>query len=105
MNNEKTPDEIMLNPSYLKKLNEIEARRDELPPYLLKELEEYEKNPLNKIDNEFIRKVLDYLSDEKNSSEYKRYLFDPSIRYDMMHEENYNPHETRITIPILFGTF
>ena len=97
------PDEIMLNPEYLKKIqdSEKEKQSDEIPQDLKDYVDELMSNPLNQVDCVVMKYILDYLSDPMNSSIYRdQAIFKNQSNID---EQNDESEEFRVTIP-LFST-
>ena len=97
------PDEIMLNPEYLKKIqdSEKEKQSDEIPQDLKDYVDELMENPLNQVDCSVMKYILDYLSDPMNSSIYRdQAIFKNQSNID---EQNDESEEFRVTIP-LFST-
>ena len=99
------PDEIMLNPEYLKKIqdSEKEKQSDEIPQDLKDYVDELMSNPLNQIDCSVMKYILDYLSDPMNSSIYRdQAIFKNQSNID---EQNDESEEFRVTIPIFSTKF
>ena len=99
------PDEIMLNPEYLKKMedSEKEKQSDEIPQDLKDYVDELMENPLNQVDCSVMKYILDYLSDPMNSSIYRdQAIFKNQSNID---EQNDESEEFRVTIPIFSTKF
>ena len=99
------PDEIMLNPEYLKKMqdSEKEKQSDEIPQDLKDYVDELMSNPLNQVDCVVMKYILDYLSDPMNSSIYRdQAIFKNQSNID---EQNDESEEFRVTIPIFSTKF
>ena len=101
------PDEIMLNPEYLKKMedSEKEKQSDEIPQDLKDYVDELMSNPLNQIDCSVMKYILDYLSDPMNSSIYRdQTIFKNQSNIDEPNDEP-ESEEFRMTIPIFSTKF
>ena len=98
------PDEIMLNPEYLKKMEDSEEKQsDEIPQDLKDYVDELMSNPLNQVDCSVMKYILDYLSDPMNSSIYRdQAIFKNQSNID---EQNDESEEFRVTIPIFSTKF
>ena len=101
------PDEIMLNPEYLKKMedSEKEEQSNEIIPQDLKDyVDELMSNSLNQVDGgAVIKYILDHLSDPMNSSIYRDQVIfkNPSDIGETKDEPE--SEQFKITIP-LFST-
>lgn len=101
------PDEIMLNPEYLKKMedSENEKQSDEIIPQDLKDyVDELMSNPLNQVDGgAVIKYILDYLSDPMNSSIYRDQVIFKNQSDIGETKDEPESEQFKITIP-LFST-
>lgn len=101
------PDEIMLNPEYLKKMedSENEKQSDEIIPQDLKDyVDELMSNPLNQVDGgATIKYILDYLSDPMNSSIYRDQVIFKNQSDIGETKDEPESEQFKITIP-LFST-
>ena len=100
------PDEIMLNPEYLKKMEDSEEKQsDEIPQDLKDYVDELMENPLNQIDCSVMKYILDYLSDPMNSSVYHdQVIFKNQSNIGETKDEP-ESEEFRMTIPIFSTKF
>ena len=100
------PDEIMLNPEYLKKMEDSEEKQsDEIPQDLKDYVDELMENPLNQVDCVVMKYILDYLSDPMNSSIYRdQTIFKNQSNIDEPNDEP-ESEEFRMTIPIFSTKF
>lgn len=102
------PDEIMLNPEYLKKMKDQGDNNkcnDEIPQDLKDYVDEWMANPANQVDGAVMKYILDYLSDPMNSSIYcDEVIFKTSSGIDSSKDEP-ESDEVRITIPIFSTSF
>ena len=101
------PDEIMLNPEYLKKIedSEKENQSNEIPQDLKDYVDELMENPLNQVDCVVMKYILDYLSDPMNSSIYRdQAIFKNQSNIDEQNDES-ESEEFRVTIPIFSTKF
>ena len=101
------PDEIMLNPEYLKKIedSEKENQSDEIPQDLKDYVDELMENPFNQIDGAVMKYILDYLSDPMNSSIYRdNVIFKNHYDNDGIKDET-SSKDIRVTIPIFSTKF
>ena len=100
------PDEIMLNPEYLKKMEDSEEKQsDEIPQDLKDYVDELMSNPLNQVDCSVMKYILDYLSDPMNSSIYRdQTIFKNQSNIDEQNDES-ESEEFRMTIPIFSTKF
>ena len=100
------PDEIMLNPEYLKKMEDSEEKQsDEIPQDLKDYVDELMSNPLNQVDCSVMKYILDYLSDPMNSSIYRdQAIFKNQSNIDEPNDES-ESEEFRVTIPIFSTKF
>lgn len=100
------PDEIMLNPEYLKKMQDSEEKQsDEIPQDLKDYVDELMSNPLNQVDCVVMKYILDYLSDPMNSSIYRdQTIFKNQSNIDEPNDEP-ESEEFRMTIPIFSTKF
>ena len=100
------PDEIMLNPEYLKKIQDSEEKQsDEIPQDMKDYVDELMENPLNQVDCSVMKYILDYLSDPMNSSIYRdQVIFKNQSNIDEQNDES-ESEEFRVTIPIFSTKF
>ena len=100
------PDEIMLNPEYLKKIQDSEEKQsDEIPQDMKDYVDELMENPLNQVDCSVMKYILDYLSDPMNSSIYRdQVIFKNQSNIDEPNDES-ESEEFRVTIPIFSTKF
>lgn len=101
------PDEIMLNPEYLKKIqdSEKEKQSDEIPQDLKDYVDELMSNPLNQIDCSVMKYILDYLSDPMNSSIYRDQTIFKNQSNIVGQNDEPESEEFRMTIPIFSTKF
>ena len=98
------PDEIMLNPEYLKKIQDSEEKQsDEIPQDLKDYVDELMSNPLNQIDCSVMKYILDYLSDPMNSSIYRDQVIFKNQSDIGETKDEPESEQFKITIP-LFST-
>lgn len=101
------PDEIMLNPEYLKKIqdSEKEKQSDEIPQDMKDYVDELMSNPLNQIDCVVMKYILDYLSDPMNSSIYRDQTIFKNQSNIVGQNDEPESEEFRMTIPIFSTKF
>lgn len=101
------PDEIMLNPEYLKKIqdSEKEKQSDEIPQDLKDYVDELMSNPLNQVDCSVMKYILDYLSDPMNSSIYRDQTIFKNQSNIVGQNDEPESEEFRMTIPIFSTKF
>lgn len=101
------PDEIMLNPEYLKKIqdSEKEKQSDEIPQDMKDYVDELMSNPLNQIDCSVMKYILDYLSDPMNSSIYRDQTIFKNQSNIVGQNDEPESEEFRMTIPIFSTKF
>lgn len=103
------PDEIMLNPEYLKKMkdSEKEEQSNEIIPQDLKDyVDELMSNPLNQVDGgAVIKYILDYLSDPMNSSIYRDQVIFKNQSDIGETKDEPESEQFKITIPLVSTKF